>query len=56
MLRIEGPTRIVARALSGHTLAELALLHLPRAHKASRWDEARSNCLMLISIAAAQLP
>ncbi|GBF99836.1 pyruvate kinase [Raphidocelis subcapitata] len=33
VLRIEGPTRIVGRALSGHTLSELALLHLPRAHK-----------------------
>ncbi|KAI8465728.1 MAG: pyruvate kinase [Monoraphidium minutum] len=30
---IDGPSRVTGRALSAHTLQEMALLHLPRAHK-----------------------
>jgi len=33
VMRVEGPTRVVGRALSSHTLQELALLHIPGAHK-----------------------
>jgi hypothetical protein len=36
VVRVESPTRIVGRALSGHTLQELALLHLPGAYKVRR--------------------
>ena len=33
VVSIEGPTKIVGKALSGAALQELALLHLPGAHK-----------------------
>jgi hypothetical protein len=34
---IQGPTRVVGKALSAHALQELALLHIPGAHKVCVW-------------------
>lgn len=42
MISIEGPTQVVGRALGAHKLEELALLHLPRAHKVSFHTVART--------------